>query len=1372
MMDHPNYEVLAARIFASNLQKNCPKTLVEALAMNPTIDPEVLEFARVNSKKLHMKKERDFLFSYFGLKTMQKIYLNQGETPQYLFMRVAIGIHLGDLKEVQTTYDLLSQKFFTHATPTMINAGTKMPQMSSCFLTQIKSDSVTGIYETLGDCAQISKHGGGIGIHAQSVRSKGTIIRGTNGHSDGIIPMCRVFNATARYVNQCFTGDTLVYANGTPKQIDQVKSGDNVITIDGTTKKVNEVIRTYVNKEILVIRPTHSMEPVSVTKEHEIYAITGQALMLNYDTIRNRLLKKIISPEFVSADSLRSGDFVGFPIPTGSVDFPEDLDYFRFYGIMLGDGHGCKNRNEFGVSLGTVAKVDTIEFVKKFLSSRDINFWVSTYNPSTTNIRWSGNVDKLNITRELLYDSTNEKRIPEIFMNLPIEKTMSLIKGLLETDGSIVNEITFTSTSKNLAYSMRHLMLRIGVLTSGYRKKQIGKSHVVRGNETITCKKDAWVVRIPKHPKLRHILGDAVDYSSTIKSFEYNGIIWSRIKTINTKNFDGYVYDLNIEENHNYLTDMGLVHNSGKRKGSFAVYLEPWHPDILEFLELRLNQGDEEARCRDLFTAMWIPDLFMKCVESNGTWALFDPDECPGLNTSHGEEFENLYNKYLTEGRQKKLLPAFTIWNAIIKSQIETGTPYMLYKDTCNFRSNQKNLGTLQGSNLCVAPETPILTKNGYVPICTLRDENVEVWNGSEWSSVIIKQTSESSELIRVQVDTGTFLECTPEHKFYVKNEYFKKPVEVRAKDLVLGDKLIKFECEPIEFGGDDFKYPYTHGFFCGDGTYSNNHVPHLSLYGEKMKLLECLEIKSTSGKVDKSGRINTVLHSDIPDKFTVPSRCSIKTRLEWLSGYMDADGTYLKSGGVQISCIHLDFLRKIQLMLHTLGVQSKITLMSDERQTMMPDGKGGSRLFDCKKIWRICISQTYVENLVSLGLDTKRIDTKNAIRGNRKANWFPKVESVVWSGRISPTFCFTEPKKHMGVFNGLLTGQCCEILEHTAKDEIAVCNLASISLPAFVSEGVINYESLHEVTKTITRNLNKIIDRNYYPVKEGRASNERHRPIGIGVQGLADVFMMIGLAFDSNEARDINRNIFETIYHGALEQSMELARKDGPYSSFREGPLGPSPASEGLLQFDLAGWNPGTSRYDWADMKTKVRQTGLRNSLLLAPMPTATTSQVLGNNECFEPYTTNIYLRRTLAGEFTVVNNHLVRDLQKLGMWTPQMKNTIIEHGGSVQNIKEIPEDLKAIYKTVWEISQKVIIEQARDRGAFICQSQSMNLFVEDPSLAKLSSMHMYAWKQGLKTGMYYLRTRPKVKPIQVTIEPQAPSQCRWEPGCVSCGS
>jgi ribonucleoside-diphosphate reductase alpha subunit len=669
----PDYETLASRILVSNMHKTYPTTFSESMQLIPNVTDAIKEVAyRYDSLII---PERDYLFGYFGIKTMQKVYLSPGETPQYMFLRVALGIHGDDWSSVKETYDLLSLKKFTHATPTMINAGTNMPQMSSCFLTSVE-DSIHGIYENIGKCAQISKHAGGIGIHAQDIRSKGSLIKGTNGTSDGIIPMLRVYNSTARYVNQ-----------------------------------------------------------------------------------------------------------------------------------------------------------------------------------------------------------------------------------------------------------------------------------------------------------------------------------------------------------------------SGRRKGSFAVYLEPWHPDIFDFLELRLNQGDEEARCRDLFTALWIPNLFMEKVEKNEDWALFDPSECPGLSDVFGEAFELLYNKYLSEGRARKIVPALNIWNAIIKSQIETGTPYMLYKDTCNSRSNQQNLGTLKGSNLCS------------------------------------------------------------------------------------------------------------------------------------------------------------------------------------------------------------------------------------------------------------------------------------------------------------------------------------EILEYTSKDEIAVCNLASVSLPSFIRNREFDFEELHRVTKIITNNLNKVIDKNYYPVPEARKSNLRHRPIGIGVQGLADAYILLGHSFDSPEAFELNTRIFECMYHAALERSVELAREHGRYDSFSG-----SPASEGLLQFDLAGASSKFKwHYDWDYMRNAVRMTGLRNSLLIAPMPTATTSQVLGNNECFEPYTTNLYLRRTLAGEFVVVNRHLVRVLQDLGLWSEDMKNEIIRHSGSIQNIPNIPDTIKNIFKTAWELSQKVIIDQSRDRGYFVCQTQSLNLFVESPSIAKLSSMHMYAWKQGLKTGMYYLRTRPKANPIQVTLEPTS---------CASCGA
>lgn len=677
----PDYEILATRIVASNIQKVCPNNFhisMKKLAKAGIVTEEVARIAgRVRDD---IVTKRDYDFGYFGLKTLEKSYLQRldgilMETPQYMFMRVSIGIHGEDIPSVLETYDKMSQGMFIHATPTLFNAGTPRPQMSSCFLIANKGDSIDGIYGSLTECAQISKWAGGIGMHIHDVRANKSRIRGTNGQSDGIIPMLRVFNATARYVNQ-----------------------------------------------------------------------------------------------------------------------------------------------------------------------------------------------------------------------------------------------------------------------------------------------------------------------------------------------------------------------AGRRKGSIAVYLEPWHADIMEFLELRLNQGDEEARCRDLFSALWIPDLFMKRVEEGGQWSLFCPDKAPGLSEAVGEEFEALYTKYEEEGRANATVPAADVWKAILKSQTETGTPYMLYKDACNTKSNQKNLGTIKSSNLCT------------------------------------------------------------------------------------------------------------------------------------------------------------------------------------------------------------------------------------------------------------------------------------------------------------------------------------EIIEYTDKDETSVCNLASIALPKYVNEETrsFDYEKLHEITKVVTKNLNRVIDRNFYPVETARKSNMRHRPIGLGVQGLADVFILCRLAFDSDEAKEMNARIFETMYHAALEASSELAEVEGPYETF-EG----SPASQGILQFDM--WQGETKlNYDWDALKERIRGVGLRNSLLMAPMPTASTAQILGNNECFEPYTTNIYLRRTLAGEFVVVNKHLVEDLKKIGLWSKDMKDLMVKAGGSIQNIVDIPDDIKNLYRTVWEIKMKDVIDMAADRGRFIDQSQSMNLFMESPTLSKLSSMHMYAWKQGLKTGMYYLRSKAKARPIQFSLEPE----------CVACSA
>jgi len=666
--EHPDYETLAMRVTVSNMQKTCPKTFSDAMVALHTKGIVSDYFMKCLALEIDtwIDHRRDYLFGYFGIKTLQKGYLNVGETPQYLFMRVALGIHGDDLPRVRETYDLMSQKYFTHATPTLFNAGTNNPQMSSCFLVAMKEDSIEGIYETLKECAHISKWSGGIGIHCSNVRASGSRIKGTNGVADGIVPMLRVFNNTARYVNQ----------------------------------------------------------------------------------------------------------------------------------------------------------------------------------------------------------------------------------------------------------------------------------------------------------------------------------------------------------------------GGGKRKGSFAIYLEPWHADVMEFLELRLNQGDEEMRCRDLFTAMWIPDLFMQKVEADEDWHLMCPNECPGLPDVYGEAFNELYRMYVAQGRFKRKVRARAVWDAILKSQVETGTPYMCYKDATNEKSNQKNIGTIKSSNLCT------------------------------------------------------------------------------------------------------------------------------------------------------------------------------------------------------------------------------------------------------------------------------------------------------------------------------------EIMEVSTADETAVCNLASICLPTFVKDGSFDFYNLQEVTRVVTRNLNRVIDRNYYPTEAARKSNMRHRPIAIGVQGLADVFQMLGLSFDEPKARELNTLIFKKIYFAALWESCQLAAEEGPYETF-EG----SPASKGILQFDL--WD-NNNNVDCGEIVHSIMKHGLRNSLLVAPMPTASTAQIMGNNEAFEPYTTNIYLRRTLAGEFVMINKHLVKDLQKIGMWTPEIKNEIVRAGGSVQQLA-IPDELKAVYRTVWEIPQKSIIDMAADRGAYIDQSQSLNIFMENPTLAKLSSMHMYGWKKGLKTGSYYIRTRAKVRPQQVTV-PVAP--------------
>ena len=1007
---HPDYTKLASAIVVSNLHKNTSDCYYETVKkLYDYRDTNNNSFrlihdaimAIVDSNKVIINSfidyERDYSFDFFGFKTLERAYLMRCnkiivERPQHMLMRVAITIHGSNMEKVKETYDYMSQKYFIHATPTLFNAGTPRPQLSSCYLLSMEDDSIEGIFNTLKECAQISKWSGGIGLHVHNIRSSGAYIRGTNGTSNGLIPMLGVFNKTARYVDQ-----------------------------------------------------------------------------------------------------------------------------------------------------------------------------------------------------------------------------------------------------------------------------------------------------------------------------------------------------------------------GGKRNGSFAIYIEPHHPDIEDFLDLKKNHGDEESKCRDLFYALWISDLFMERVMGNKVWSLFCPDKCPGLSDCHSEAYRELYLKYEDEGKFSKQLNARDLWIKILDSQMETGTPYLLYKDAANNKSNQKNLGTIKSSNLCVAPETLILTSDGQQRIDTLVNEEVEVWNGECFSKTTIYQTSASSELIEVHTSDGCVLTCTKYHKFYIKDESQNAIKIVEAQDLKNGMIVI------------DTKFPII--------SYSNI-------------LLDAYNIGFNS-----SGQF-------------VPINYSLNSKIMWFSGFVDSVGI-LKCNKIVINNKSKEFMMNIKYMLQTCGLN--VALGYTDHYSHF-----------------ISLSYSNVSVLSEVGLISEKcklvIDESSI--AIQDTNVY--ITNVVDNKRIDKTYCFNEPEKHAGIFNGLITSQCTEIIEYSDSKETAVCNLASLGLPMYITETkTFDYTKLYEVVQVVVANLNNVIDINYYPTPKTKRSNFKHRPVGIGVQGLADVFFKMDLAFVSDEAKEINIKIFETIYYAALEKSMLLSKQRleamkflkeqyylnnwtftseedecreyniynvrdasihiaiendklieqalasvrpvkaeidnldseflGAYSSFKG-----SPASYGELQFDLWNVTPSSGRYDWTALKENIMTYGIRNSLLVAPMPTASTSQILGNNECFEPITSNIYSRKTLAGDFVLVNKYLVEDLLKLGLWNEELKNSIISNKGSVSHIQNLSPHLKEKYKTVWELPMKEIINMSRDRGAYVCQSQSLNLWIEDPDSKILTSMHFYAWKAGLKTGIYYLRRKAKHQAQQFTIEPK----------------
>ena len=801
---------------------------------------------------------------------------------------------------------------------------------------------------------------------------------------------------------------------------------------------------------------------------------------------------------------------------------------------------------------------------------------------------------------------------------------------------------------------------------------------------------------------------------------------------------------------------------SGKRKGSIAMYLEPWHPDVVEFLALRYNQPPEEIRARDIFLALWINDLFMKRVEEDSMWSLFCPSVVPQLADTYGEEFEQIYIQAEKDKKYMKQMKARELLEKITHAQIETGLPYILYKDSINKKSMQSNIGIIRSSNLCVSGDTKILTKQGHIEIKRLVNKETEIWNGFEWSTVTPKKTGENQPLLKVELSNGITIKCTEYHKFPIVSKYQHTTLEktkyelIDAKDLQQGQKLLKYRL-PILEGNEKYnmKYPYTSGMFTGDGTYENDNRPRLTLYHEKINLLPFIEKRLDPQTEGDRDRVHVRLPLDIPAKYTVPNELStIKCKLEWFAGLCDSDGCVVKNGktlGLQISSIHKDFLINIKNMLQTIAVDSKITLLREECDKMMPDGKGSKKLYHCQPCYRLLINCYDLDMLIRLGFNPHRLDLLDFNEPNRSASQFITIKNIKPIDGLHDTFCFTENKRNLGMFNGVLLGNCAEIVEVTNGRSTAVCNLASISLPKYIRyiDGQLDYDydKLYQITKTIVRNIDNIIDINYYPIDEAKKNNTDYRPMGIGVQGLADVFAIFKAPWGSAVADTLNRHIFECIYYAAVEASHELALERGSYSAFEE-----SPYSKGILQYHLWNEQPVSVHWNWKALEEKVKK-GMRNSLLIALMPTASSSQILGNNECFEAFTSNLYSRSTLAGDFIILNKHLARDLKEIDLWNKDIVNKIIENDGSVQSIEEIPDHIKEVYKTVWEIKQNIIVKYAAMRAPFVDQTQSMNIFFEHPTNKLLSSLHMAGWKSGLKTGNYYIRSKPSRNAVKFTI-------------------
>lgn len=855
------------------------------------------------------------------------------------------------------------------------------------------------------------------------------------------------------------------------------------------------------------------------------------------------------------------------------------------------------------------------------------------------------------------------------------------------------------------------------------------------------------------------------------------------------------------------------VNQGGLRPGAYALYLETWHEDIITFIEMGRFKG-VSINAIDLKYALWVNDMFMEAVMgelklntiiSNGeqpdektikaaNWYLFSPDTAPGLEKCYGEEFRTLYNKYVKEERYTRVIKPSLILTEWFKTITQKGNPYILFKDQINKKSNLSHYRTITNSNLCVTADTRILTEMGQFPIGNLVDRNIKIWNGEEWSMVTIRKTSPKSNIIRVSLDNWSYIDCTYEHKFY--NHMGKV---VRAGDLTPGTYLERVKSWPIIKEGGAFKNAYMNGLFAAQGYfYYGNHFA-VDLYGNKRVIIDdprfdvnhvCPGLFENK-ELDK---LTVFLPQDLVPKYSIPMGANINDKIHWIEGYCDGNGTITYNGNDV--CLHLwstevSFLNEMRLMLQTMGCDPK--LMGGTNST--PITINGINHIS-KEEWYIQINNNDLYTLNNLGFKPITIDL-SGVRKTRKSNIsHVKVLSIEPIVKQAPTFCFTETKRGKGVFGGVLTGNCAEITipcfneeDEYEKAEYGTCNLGSIPLASFVVPDMrannpgkvrIDWKSLIHAAGVAIRNLDNVIDINFYPVEACRRSNMKHRPVALGIMGLADVLAKFKYAYGSQEAYNLDRTIHAVIYYGAMKMSSKLGKERGNFATF-EG----SATQRGLLQPDLwvkcgdlkGNWpeliEEVTNGYLNADMWDELRKEcmiHLRNAYVTADMPTATSSQATGQNECFEPFTSNLYTRKTLAGEFTILNTHLLAELEDIGLWDDEMYRSLIASAGSIQNINRIPADIKHRYRTARELDQNLLTQHAKARNPFLSQTQSLNYYFGEPLLRDALTIIVNGWKEGLTTGSYYIHTQPAVGTAKTSIAPTSKKEIKCTEECDSC--